>query len=467
MTESSQGGVDDDMINNNRNEDLGDSDATSLPTVDADDEIVLDHALPFRFTRRRDRIYGGICCMVVLVLTLSIALPLTKDNRSNSSGADANVDKVGKEWTLIGDEISNSQFQEDEVMGISLALSDDGRIIAVGNRHTSYVRLYRLDENQTEHWVPMGSDVVGNDDTFGYDVALSGDGHTVAIGGPKQSAVYVFQFNASLNEWIPIGGSIRGDMFRGELAGSAISLSLDGRVIAVGAHLNSDAEQRSGQVRTFQLNSDDSKWEQLGADINGDAFGDQFGSALSLSNDGFTLAVGARFHDDDDSTANKTNVGHVRIFHFNGDVWDKIGSDIEGDETEEGFGYSVSLSGDGRTCAIGNTNSELAAYRQSENNEWLSIGDSIPPIQVGGDVFAYVSLSRDGNVLAILEYRSYMGGTLPTVMVFGYDEEESIWKQIGSALSGAGLALSADGSIVAVGGVNVEGLEYVRVLTAT
>jgi hypothetical protein len=468
--ESSQGEIvsstlNDEVIVNNINDVSSDRDSTSLPTMDADDEIVLDHSVPFRFTRRRDRIYIGVVCLMVLVLTLSIALPLTKENRRGNSGAGSNLNTGGTDWTMIGDEISNSKFQEDEVMGISLALSDDGRIIAVGNRHTSYVRLYMLEENQTENWVQMGSDIVGNDDTFGFDVALSGDGYTVAIGGPKQSAVYVFKFNES-KDWDMVGGSIRGDMFRGELAGSAISLSLDGRVIAVGAHLNSDSYQRSGQVRAFQLSSDDSKWEQLGSDINGEAFGDQFGGALSLSNDGYTLAVGARFHDDDDSTTNKTNVGHVRVFKFYEDMWETAGSDIEGDEAEEGFGYSVSLSGDGRTCAIGNTNSELAVYRQSETSEWLSIGDSIPPIQMGNNVYAYVSLSRDGNVLAILEYRSFLGGTLPRVIVYGYDEKKSKWKQIGSALNGAGLALSADGSIVAVGGVNLEGLEYVRVLTA-
>jgi hypothetical protein len=470
VNQSSQGDVDpsildDDRMDHTRNEISIERDAAlSLPT---DDEIVLDHPIPFRFTRRRDRIYVGAICMLLIAITLSIALPITKKSRNDSSGVDSNVDDVEKDWTMIGDEISNSKFQEDEVLGISLALSDDGRIIAVGNRHTSYVRIYMLVEDEVKKWVQMGSDVVGNDAAFGYDVALSGDGYTVAIGGPKQSAVYVFKFNET-KEWSMVGGSIRGDMSRGELAGSAISLSLDGRVIAIGAHLNSDNFQRSGQVRAYELSSDDSKWEQLGSDINGDAFGDQFGGALSLSNDGRTMAVGARFHDDDDddpSGTNKTNIGHVRVFRYAEEEWVRIGSDIEGDESEEGFGYSVSLSGDGRTCAIGNTNSELAVYRESENNEWLSIGDSISPTNRSNDFYAYVSLSRDGNVLAILEYRSYIGGTLPTVIVYGYDEMKSTWKQIGSELRGAGLALSADGTVVAVGGVNVEGLEYVRVLT--
>ena len=462
--------LDDDDINNNNDDDVntmihhGDTSGASgirdaiEPPMDGSDDIVLERPIPFRWTRRRDRWYGSCVIILVVAVTLGIALPLTKENRENVKSDTSNVKK---EWMLIGDEISNSEFQEDEILGISLALSDDGQIIAVGNRHTPQVRLYTYEAT----WVQLGADIVGNDDAFGYDVALSGDGRTVAIGGPKHSAVYVYKFNET-KEWDLVGGSIRGDMSRGELAGSAISLSWDGRVIAIGAHLNSDSFQRSGQVRAFQLSSDDTEWEQLGSDINGDAFADQFGGAVSLSNDGYTLAVGARFHDDDaDSVTNRTNIGHVRVYRFDEDGWSVIGNDIEGDEAEEGFGYSVSLSGDGRTCAIGNTNSELAVVRRSETDEWLSIGSSIPPTSMDEGFFSYVSLSRDGNVLAVLEYRSYNGGALPTVIVFRYDEAESMWTQVGSALTGAGLALSADGSIVAVGGVNVEGLEYVRVLT--
>lgn len=426
------------------------SDAEGAPTIE--DEIVMDHtAVPFRFVRRRDRIYGFAFCLLLLVVTLSITLPLTISNDKQKNNVD---------WTMIGDPISNSNLTGDEVLAISLALSDDGQIIAIGNRHTAYVRVF---EFQNQSWEQIGSDIVGIDESYGSDVALSGDGQMVAIGGPRHSRVQVFRLDET-REWEMVGGSILGDIARGDLAGSAISLSLNGRIIAVGAHLNSDIMQRSGEVRVYKLSEDDSEWEQMGSDINGDAFGDQFGSALSLSNDGFTLAVGARFFDDVES--NVTDTGHVRVYRYNGSDWSATGSDITGDEINEGFGYSVSMSGDGKTCAIGNTNSELAVYRQADTYEWMSIGNSIPSMLTSDKVFAYVSLSRDGNVLAVLENRSYLGESHHIVIVYRYNAEKSIWEQIGGTLRGSGLALSADGSIVAIGASNLEGLEIVRILTA-
>jgi hypothetical protein len=431
-------------------------DGNPIPSMDDNDEIIVNHSVPFRFTRRRDRLYGFLFCMVLFVVVLSISLSLTRDNRKGNESAVTHE----KDWTMIGDPITNSMLPEDEVLAISLALSDDGKIIAIGNRYTPVVRIYSF---QNQSWMQMGSDLVGSDDSYGSDVALSGDGLTVAIGGPKQSVVQVFKFDGT-SQWIMMGNSIRGDMSRGELAGAAISLSLNGRVIAVGAHLNSDLYQRSGQVRVFKLAEDDSEWMQMGSDINGNALGDQFGNALSLSNDGLTLAIGARFHDDDNT--NTTDVGHVRVYRCEDDIWGASGGDIEGDEAHEGFGYSVSLSGDGTTCAIGNTNSELAVYRQAANNEWVSIGSSIAPTLIGEDSYAYVSLSRDGNVLAVLENRSYSGEEHHTVIIYKYEDRQSKWVQVGTELKGAGLALSADGSIVAVGGADIEGLEYVRILTA-
>jgi hypothetical protein len=431
-------------------------DDVSLNTTN--NEIVLLDHVPFRFTRRRDRFYGFVVCLVTFVVVLGISLPLTRDRRKGGSKL---VRGEEKDWTMIGEEIENSYIPDDDVLAISLALSANGQTVAIGNRHTSYVRCYHF---QDQGWVHMGADLVGYDDSFGFDVALSGDGRTVAIGGPQQSAVQVFQFNTT-GQWNMADGSIRGDMLRGELAGSAISLSLDGRIVAVGAHLNSDQYQRSGQVRVFQLSESSAEWEAMGSDINGDAFGDQFGGALSLSDDGMTLAIGARFHDDLDT--NKTDVGYVRVYRFLEGIWVVSGSVIEGDEVKEGFGYSVSLSGDGSTCAIGNTKGELAIYRQSDAETYMPVGGNIPLTLIGDDVFAYVSLSRDGNVLAVLENQKSLQENQHSVTVFRYDQERSVWRQIGSELKGAGFALSADGSIVAVGGANIEGLEYVRVLTSS
>ena len=61
-------------------------------------------------------------------------------------------------------------------------------------------------------------------------------------------------------------------------------------------------------------------WTQLGADIDGEAGGDQFGQSVSLSSDGTIVAIGASFND---GTA--SNAGHVRVYQYSSDLWTQLG----------------------------------------------------------------------------------------------------------------------------------------------
>ena len=65
----------------------------------------------------------------------------------------------------------------------------------------------------------------------------------------------------------------------------------------------------SGHVRIYRY--DGSNWQQLGADIDGEAAGDESGGSVSLSADGNTLAIGAIFNN-----GNGTESGHVRIYQY-------------------------------------------------------------------------------------------------------------------------------------------------------
>ncbi len=93
-----------------------------------------------------------------------------------------------------------------------------------------------------------------------------------------------------------------------------------------------------------------SDWTQQGADIDGEAAGDQSGSSVSLSSDGTTVAIGAPGND-----GNGSNSGHVRIYAWNSatSAWDQQGADIDGEAAGDFSGASVSLSSDGTTVAIG------------------------------------------------------------------------------------------------------------------
>jgi co-chaperonin GroES (HSP10) len=86
----------------------------------------------------------------------------------------------------------------------------------------------------------------------------------------------------------------------------------------------------------------------LGYDIDGEALSDISGVSVSLSNDGKIVAIGASENDD-----NGTDSGHVRIYQYDGISWNQFGSDIDGEASGDQSGYSVNLSSDGTIVAIG------------------------------------------------------------------------------------------------------------------
>ena len=116
------------------------------------------------------------------------------------------------------------------------------------------------------------------------------------------------------------------------------SISGDGLVLAIGAHQNNGNNGAdSGHVRIYSW--DGSVWNKIGQDIDGEASGDESGLSVSLSYDGSIVAIGARKND-----GNGNQAGHVRVYRWNesNSWWDKVGNDINGEEAEDNFGFSVS-----------------------------------------------------------------------------------------------------------------------------
>ena len=91
-----------------------------------------------------------------------------------------------------------------------------------------------------------------------------------------------------------------------------VSLSSDGTTVAIGANRNDDNGSNSGHVRIYAWNSATSAWDQQGADIDGEAASNQSGWSVSLSSDGTTVAIGAPWND-----GNGSSSGHVRIYAWN------------------------------------------------------------------------------------------------------------------------------------------------------
>jgi len=102
--------------------------------------------------------------------------------------------------------------------------------------------------------------------------------------------VHLFRFDEVSKEWIQFGDVLTGDQPYMSF-GNAIDLSSDGAIVAVG---NSHSLKRDQTVRIFQYLEANSTWTQLGKDIESDgSLKNYFGISLSLSDDGKILAIGS------------------------------------------------------------------------------------------------------------------------------------------------------------------------------
>ena len=145
-----------------------------------------------------------------------------------------------------------------------------------------------------------------------------------------------------------IGTDIDGEA-RGDESGDSVSLSADGKVVAIGARLNDGNGVSAGHVRVYRNIGAAMGWVQVGDDIDGEAEGDESGGSVSISADGKVVAIGARFNN-----GNGTFLGHVRVYKDMGISlgWVQVGSDIDGESRLDFSGDSVSLSGGGTVVAI-------------------------------------------------------------------------------------------------------------------
>ena len=191
-----------------------------------------------------------------------------------------------------------------------------------------------------------------------------------------------------------------------DTSGTAISLSNDGTILAVGAYLNDGngySNAQPGHTRVFEYNG--STWQQIGDDIDGEAYGDFSGSYVDLSKDGQRLAVGALNND-----GNGSRSGHARVYErdLSSDTWVQLGSDIDGQAAEDNFGRSPKFFNDGNCLIIGATrndaNGEDAGHARIyrwDGADWIQVGDDLKGSSAGDMVGSAIGISDDGSKIAL------------------------------------------------------------------
>jgi len=338
---------------------------------------------------------------------VAIGAPYNDGNGINS-GQVRVYQNISGVWTQIGSDI-NGEATEN-YCGISTSISSNGTIVAVAGHQndgngvdSGHVRVY---QNMSGVWTQIGTDIDGENtfDLSGFSISLSSNGNKIAIGAPYNDGngnnsghVRIYE-NVSGN-WIQIGSDIDGEAAE-DLSGFSVALSSDGNIVAIGAQRNDGNGGNSGHVRVFQNIS--GIWTQVGSDIDGEAANDFSGTCVSISSNGNTVAIGAPFND-----GNGSDSGHVRVYQNISGIWTQVGSDINGAVAGDQCTYSVSLSGDGNIVAMGSTlndsngaNSGHVRVFQNILGTWTQIGSSLNGEAVFDENGTSVALTIDGSKLA-------------------------------------------------------------------
>ncbi len=379
-----------------------------------------------------------------------------------------NTTGISQTWSQIGLDIDGEAA--DDNSGYSISISADGMTVAIGahfndgnGSNAGQIRVYKLISGV---WTQQGVDIEGDmpNDQLGFSVSLSADGQTLAAGIPfnddnGNNAGQVKVYKLISGVWTQQGTNINGELAF-DFSGWAVSLSADGLTVAIGAYGNDANGSVSGHVRVYKLIS--GVWTQQGADIDGEAAFDQSGRSISLSADGLTVAIGAQFND-----GNGSNSGHVRVYKLISGVWTQQGADIDGEAIDDESGSAVSLSGDGLTVAIGaakndgngNNAGHVRVYKLI-SGVWTQQGVDIDS-EAGGDNFGFsVSLSNDGLTLAVGAVGNDGNGA-NSGHVRVYKLISGVWTQQGADIdgeamtdnSGWAVSLTPDGHTVAIGAI--------------
>lgn len=228
-----------------------------------------------------------------------------------------------------------------------------------------------------------------------------------------------------------------------------VDISANGNIVAVGAANSPQPNIHRGVVRVYHYM--DGAWKQLGDDILGENDKDQSGWSISLSDEGHTVAIGAMGNDNGGEKS-----GHVRIFTLTNGQWQQLGNDIRGRRAGDHFGKSVSLSASGQRVAIGC----LSAWSPLDETGYVSIYEFNAGKweNVGQDIFGYaaehfgsqVSLNANGDRVVVY---SSNNDDCP-IRIYDYNGEG--WVRAGNVIKsdrlynnlGSEVCISADGKRV-------------------
>ena len=284
----------------------------------------------------------------------------------------------------------------------------------------------------------------------GYSVAISADGNTAVVGAPANNSNYggAWVFRRSSGAWG--GGSALsfGASSGNPQLGTAVAISADGSTIAVGGPADTNGGAGAGAFWIF-TSSGGSAFAPQGNRWYSTSGGVQLGSSLALSSDGNTLIAGA------------PGAAAVYVYTRSSGTWSP---GVTLSASGGGFGTSVALSGDGGTALVG------APSYSGTGGAWVFTGSGSPsgsgakldlgtPAISSGQQGMSVALSVDGQTAIVGGFNSsskYGAAYVYTASGVAWTQQAQLADGVyGSSLAsaaGASVALSGNGNVALVGG---------------
>lgn len=332
----------------------------------------------------------------------------------------------GTNWTQKGQDLYGIV---QEVFGHSVAINDSGNRIFVSSLVVNNVQegsVYCYDFNGTS-WVQLGQTIhaehPGEHDLFGYSLATNASGSRFVAGaswdddgntapGSNAGSARVFEFNGT--NWVQMGQDLDGPDENGVQFGTSVTMDDSGLFIGVGGSFGQSVNSPPGVVRVYSYNSTTSQWDQRGPDIIGDETSDKFGNSISIGLDGGQIAISAPLR-------GANNQGAVKVFTFGAGIWTQYGQTIVG-ASQDGLGTgleSLAMDKFGTKLVIGSkgingsglSSGQARIYSFDNGNlSWQQIGTING--EAAGDQMCQVSMSDDGQRIALGAIKNSGGGTL-------------------------------------------------------
>lgn len=174
----------------------------------------------------------------------------------------------------------------------------------------------------------------------------------------------------------------------------------------------------------------------LVSEVEGENIGDYAAGiqGLKLSGNGLSLALASKFADA--ATGNVTDVGAVSVYEVLNGQWIMRGAPIYGADTNDLFGSSVSLSFDGNILAVGSSNGGYVNIYDWNGSAWILRSTAGG---LGADAFGMgVTLNDSGDRLVIGSHLADPNGLNDAGVVVVYEWNGNAWVQLGNPIGGVG-----------------------------